>query len=380
MQKKSEPIRILQVVTHLNRNGLESRIMDIYRNVDRTKVQFDFMIHRNELGDFGEEIKSMGGRIYMMPRISPRNFVKYLSKLDDFFAKNTEYKIVHVHLNTLSTWVLYKAKKYGVPIRIAHSRNASMEKNFRALPKTFSKLFINFVTTDRFACSSMAGEWLFGKKYLNDTSFKVIPNAFDVDKFVWDESKRYKKRNELGIENEDIVYISVARLSEQKNHIYLLQIFEKIHKKDSRARLVLVGAGECEQKIKMFITEHYLQECVIMLGSRADVAELYMAADLFLFPSKYEGFGTVVIEAQVTHLPVLASDRIPSETKICDCVTFMSINDNVENWAGLANEMVNNSKRYDNSKIIRDAGFDIRKQYRWMENYYITKYEEATDN
>lgn len=371
--KEGQPIRVLHVVTHLKRNGLESRIMDIYRNIDRTKVQFDFMIHRDDTGDFGDEIESLGGHIYMMRRISPKNFFKYLKDLENFFKEHKEYRIVHAHLNTLSTWVLLKAKKYGVPVRIAHSRNASMEKDFRALPKLFSKQFINSVVTDRFGCSKMAGEWLFGRKYANSKSFRVIQNAFQIEKFTWDENKRIEKREELGIQDDEIAVIDVARLSEQKNHIFLLKIFEEFMKMESNAKLYLIGSGECEDKIRSYIESHNLSEYVKMLGSRSDVSEIYQAADLFVFPSKYEGFGTVIVEAQITNLPVVVSDSVPHETKLCDCVEFMPLAKTPHEWAETALRLMEKTKRQDNTELLQKAGFDIKIQYKWLENFYIKK-------
>lgn len=376
IQEGIYPIRVLQVVTHLNRNGLESRIMDIYRNIDRSKIQFDFMIHRNDMGDFGEEIKKLGGCIYMMLPFSPKNFVRYINDLDEFFKEHSEYKIVHAHLNSLCTWVLWAAKKNGVPIRIAHSRNANMERNFRGVLKWISKQFVNGQATHRFGCSQMAGDWLFGKKYSHGSTFTVIPNAFQVDKFVWNPEIREKKRKELCI-SEDVVFIDVARLSEQKNHIFLLKIFEKIKAVLPNARLLLVGAGECEDKIRAYITEHGLSTSVMMLGSRADVSELYQAADMFLFPSKYEGFGTVIIEAQMTNLPVIASDTIPHETRLCDCVEFLPITVDPIVWAHKAKEMLQKSNRFNNIAVLQESGFDIRKQYVWMQNFYLNQYRKC---
>lgn len=378
MSNSNEPIRVLHVVTHLNRNGLESRIMDIYRNIDRSKVQFDFMIHRNDLGDFGEEIKALGGKIYVMPSISPRNFILYNKKLNVFFEEHTEYKIVHAHLNSLCTWVLRAAYKHNVPVRIAHSRNASMEKNLRGAAKWISKQFVNKYATVRFGCSQMAGDWLFGKKYSRGETFRVIPNAFQVDKFIWNPEIRTEKRNELKVKDKT-VFIDIARLSEQKNHIYLLKVFEEIKKLIPNAALLLAGAGECEEKIRQYIDSHGLNDDVQMLGPRSDAAELYQAADMFLFPSKYEGFGTVVIEAQMTNLPVIASDTIPHETKLCDCVEFMPITFEPSKWAEKANEMLLKNKRGDNLKILQDAGFDIRKQYVWMQNFYLDKVKELRE-
>ena len=169
-----EPIRVLQCVTIMNRNGLENRLMDIYRNIDRSVIQFDFMTNRTEDGEFDEEIKSLGGRVYHMSRIAPRTFFRYIGELRIFFQEHPEYKIVHSHLNTLSTWPLLMAKRAGVPVRIAHSRNASMDRNIKMIYKAFSRLFINRQATDRFACSRSAGVWLFGKQQVEKKNFHVL--------------------------------------------------------------------------------------------------------------------------------------------------------------------------------------------------------------
>ena len=371
----NDPIRVLHVVTHLNRNGLESRIMDIYRNIDRNQIQFDFMIHRNDMGDFGKEIKSLGGKIYVMRRFSPKTFLKYLNELDHFFDEHKEYKIVHAHLNSMSTWVLRAAKRHDIPIRIAHSRNSSLDHNIRALPKWISKQFINRYTTDRFGCSQMAGDWLFGKKYSYGDTFRVIPNAIQVDKFIWNPETRLTKRQELGL-NDEIAVIDVARLSDQKNHEYLLRVYAEIKKRLPNSKLFLAGSGEKETMIRQFAKEHNLEKDVILLGSRSDVADLYQAMDMFLFPSKFEGFGTVIIEAQMTNLLTIASDTIPQETKLCDCVEFLPITADPETWAEKAVSMLRSDNRKDNLKIIQEAGYDIRQQYRIMQDFYLKKVNE----
>lgn len=375
MNNATYPVRILHVVTHLNRYGLESRIMDIYRNIDRTKVQFDFLIHRNDMGDFGEEIKLLGGRIYVIRKISPPNFMRYLDDLNVFFAEHKEYKIVHAHLNTLSTWVLRAAKKNGVPVRIAHSRNASMEKDLKTIPKFASKLFINRMCTDRFACSRMAGKWLFGEKYIQKSNFRIIPNAFQIDKFIWNTNVRIKKREELGVQVDEIMVVNVARFSEQKNHLFLLDIFEKLHCKKPNTKLYLAGEGECEEKIRNYIAKKGLQNSVVFLGLRSDIPELYQAADLFIFPSKYEGFGTVLVEAQVTNLPTVTSSTIPNETKLCECVTFVDLDKSVDDWAGACINLFETTKRFDNSQCVIKSGFDIRTQYKWLEEFYLKKWD-----
>lgn len=370
-----EPIRILQCVTIMNRNGLENRLMDIYRNIDRSVIQFDFMTNRTEAGEFDEEIGQLGGRVYHMSRIAPRSFFRYIRELRTFFQEHSEYKIVHSHLNTLSTWPLLMAKRAGVPVRIAHSRNASMDRNIKMVYKAFSRLFINGQATDRFACSRSAGIWLFGKKQVEQDTFHVIPNAIQLDRFLYSEDKRQKMRRDLGIGEQELAIVCVARFSRQKNHGYLLRVFSEIQKRNPDSRLYLVGQGELEQEICSQISALNLENSVVFLGSRSDVGDVLTAMDGFLFPSFYEGFGTVLVEAQCSALPVLASDTIPSETKLCDCVEFASIKEEPQVWADKILRMVNRSVRTDNSGLIREKGYDIRQSYTWMQQFYLSKME-----
>lgn len=371
-----KPIRVLHCVTMMNRNGLENRLMDIYRNIDRNKIQFDFMTNREEDGQFDEEIKALGGKVYHMSRIAPKTFFTYLRELQSFFAEHKEYKIVHSHLNTLSTWPLHAAKKAGVPVRIAHSRNASMDLNLKALYKGFSKLFINSQATDRFACSRAAGVWLFGEKQVQKETFHVIPNAIQLDKFIFTGDKRNQVRKEFGIAEDELAVVCVARFSQQKNHAFLIKVFNEIHNIRPNSKLYLVGAGELENEIRNDVKNRSLEDAVVFVGSRSDVGDVLQGMDIFLFPSFYEGFGTVIIEAQCSNLPMIASDTIPSETKLCDCVEFMSIKDEPKKWADKAIAMVNSIERFDNSALIRKEGYDIRESYTWMENFYLNKYGE----
>ena len=371
-----EPIRILQCVTIMNRNGLENRLMDIYRNIDRSLIQFDFMTNRTEAGEFDEEIELLGGRVYHMSRIAPRSFFRYIGELRTFFREHPEYRIVHSHLNTLSTWPLLMAKRAGVPVRIAHSRNASMDRNIKMIYKAFSRLFINGQATDRFACSRSAGVWLFGKQQTQKESFHVIPNAIQLDRFLYSEEKRHEMRTELGIGETELAIVCVARFSPQKNHTYLLRVFREIRNRKPESKLYLVGQGELEQDIRNQIAQLGLGEHVRFLGSRSDVGAVLTAMDAFLFPSFYEGFGTVIIEAQCSALPMLASDSIPSETKLCDCVEFASIQEKPDVWAEKLLALIGKTVRMDNSALIREKGYDIRQSYAWMQQFYLEKIQK----
>ena len=372
-----QPIRILQCVTIMNRNGLENRLMDIYRNIDRSVIQFDFMTNRTEDGEFDEEIKQLGGRVYHMSRIAPKTFFRYIGELHTFFRQHPEYKIVHSHLNTLSTWPLLMAKRAKVPVRIAHSRNASMDRNFKMVYKAFSRLFINRQATDRFACSKAAGIWLFGKKQVEKENFHVIPNAIQLERFLYSEEKRHEMRTELGIGEKELAIVCVARFSHQKNHTYLLRVFQEIQNRKPESKLYLVGQGELEQDIRDQVAKLGLQNHVRFLGSRSDVGSVLTAMDAFLFPSFYEGFGTVIIEAQCSALPMLASDSIPSETKLCDSVEFASIKEKPAIWADKILALIEKNERKDNSALIQEKGYDISRSYSWMQQFYLEKMKQV---
>ena len=205
-------IRILQCVNDMHRAGLETMLMNYYRNIDRTKIQFDFLTHRPYRSDYDDEIERMGGKVYYAPRLYPQNYPAYFKWMKNFFKEHQEYKIVHSHIDTMSYLPLLAAKKAGVPIRIAHSHNTSLDRDFKYPLKQYFRFRINSVCTHRLACGEEAGKFLFWNR-----NFKVIPNAIDAEKFYFNEELIYKKRKELGIKSEFVIG-HVGRLSYQKNH------------------------------------------------------------------------------------------------------------------------------------------------------------------
>ena len=253
-----------------------------------------------------------------------------------------------------------------------------MDRNLKMLYKAFSRLFINGQATDRFACSRSAGVWLFGEKQVQKDTFHVIPNAIQLDKFIYSEADRNAARAELGIAENELAAVCVARFSQQKNHPYLLKVFREIHERQPESKLYLIGKGELENDIRKEIQALNLMDSVVFLGSRSDIGRLLTGMDLFLFPSFYEGFGTVIVEAQCSCLPMIASDTIPHETKLCDCVEFMSIQADPATWAEKALAMVEQIKRKDNSNLIRANGYDIRESYTWMQQFYLQKLEDIS--
>lgn len=358
-------IRILQCVNDMHRAGLETMLMNYYRNIDRTKIQFDFLTHRPYRSDYDDEIEKMGGKVYYAPRLYPQNYPNYFKWMKIFFKEHPEYKIVHSHIDTMSYLPLLAAKKAGVPIRIAHSHNTSLDRDFKYLLKQYFRLKINSVCTHRLACGEEAGKFLFGNR-----SFKVIPNAIDAEKFYFNEELRNKKREELGIKNEFVVG-HVGRLSYQKNHKFLIEIFKELLKTEPESLLLLVGVGEKEQEIRNQVENLGIDDKVRFLGNRSDVNELYQAMDVFVMPSFFEGIPVVGVEAQFADLPCIFSDKVPKEVKFNKKTTFISLNSSIEDWVALIGEkkqMVRNSNNTD----LHNSQYEIKKAYSILEKMYIS--------
>lgn len=360
----SKPIRILQVVTHMNRGGLETMLMNYYRQIDRSRVQFDFLVHRDERAAYDDEIESLGGKIYRLPRLVPWS-ASYQKALDRFFETHPEYKIVHVHQDCLSSVILKAAKKRGIPVRIAHSHNNSQDKNLKYLIKLFYKRKIPQYATELFACGQAAGDWMFG-----GAPFRILNNAIDSIAYRYDAETARQIRKESGISEDALVIGHVGRFSPQKNHAFLLDIFSEIHKKNEKAVLLLVGGGDLRSEIEAKAESLGLSEKVIFTGVRSDVSALLQAMDSFVFPSLYEGLPVTMIEAQAAGLPCFISDKVPPDCIVTDLVQTVSLDDSPESWAEKILSLRGEPHRDTYDEIVR-AGFDIAENAKWLEEYYL---------
>ena len=357
-----EPIRVLHVVTYMGRGGLETMIMNYYRHIDRSKVQFDFLTHRDEKWDYDDEIESLGGRIYHLPRLNPFS-PKYLKSLDDFFRSHKEYDIVHCHQDCLSGIVLKYAKKNGVPFTIAHSHSSNQNKNFKYLIKLVAKRNITKYADYLFACGKEAGRWMF-----NTDDFTILNNAIDTESYIYDEEKSLNMRNKLGIENKFVVG-HVGRFRHQKNHSFIIDIFKKVSEIRDDALLMLVGDGELMEDMKNKVSSLGLDDKVMFLGSRSDVSDLMQAMDVFIFPSLYEGFPLTMIEAQSSGLNCIISDKIPQECIISKNVKIVGLDKSCTDWA---NEVINMyNKKRNQCKEIENNKFDIKSNALWLEDFYL---------
>lgn len=356
-------IRVLQVVNNMHRAGLETMLMNYYRHIDRNEIQFDFLTHRPEKDDYDDEILSMGGKVYYAPRLYPQNYFAYFSYMKQFFKDHPEYKIMHSHIDPMSYLPLKAGMKNGVPVRIAHSHNTSIDKDMKYWLKMYYRQRITGVATDFLACGTEAGEFLF-----KDKPFKVVPNAIDKTNFLYNETVRAEKRRELGLTDE-MVFGHIGRISYQKNHRMLVEIFSEIVKINPNAVLLIIGVGEKEEEIRQLVHDKGLDSKVKFLGKRTDVNELYQAMDAFVMPSFFEGVPVVGVEAQFSKLPCFFSDKVPVEVSFCEHTYFLPLEGKPADWAKFITEKMNTINRVDNK--IMDNKYDIEESYILLQDYYL---------
>lgn len=370
--KTSCPIRVLNLFTIMDRGGAETMVMNYYRNIDRTKVQFDFLVHREKRGAYDDEIESLGGRIYRLSPIYPQNFIKYKKELRVFFKEHPEYRIIHSHMSELGCFAFVEAERQGVPVRICHAHNAPHGFDLKMIMRTYFKKRMMPHLTHLFMCGVESGRWLFGKN--NENRFIMLNNAIDASAYTYDMAKRERVRGQLGLTNE-LTVGHVGRFTPQKNHPFLLEIFASLLKKSPDAVLLLVGGGEDMPAIRAKADSLGISEHVRFLGVRDDVADIMQAMDVFVFPSLYEGLGIALIEAQASGLPCVVSDTIPKEAYLTDLVIAEKLSLSPDKWAEkiLA---VRDKPRTDRKNEITAHGFDITTEAVKLQEFYINAYEQ----
>jgi len=364
-------IRVLHVINSINMGGIQTTLINIMKKIDRKKVVFDFLVEIDPDGDYAEEIKKLGGHIYC---VTPRKKSLYRNKkeLNEFFKTHKEYNIVHMHVSSL-TYItpLQVAKKHHVPVRIVHSRNTRQGgSKFHKFIHAYNKLFIKNIATHYFACSDLAGEWLYPKKLLSHENYRIINNGIDTKKFEYNEDVRNKMRQELSCGN-NTCFVCVGRLHHQKNHMFLLDVFKEINDKKKNTKLYLVGEGSLRDKIEARIKELNLVNKVVLLGNKTNINEILQAMDMFLMTSFYEGLPGSVIEAQGSGLPCIISDSITKLVKVTDLVTFISLKENPTKWKEIILKKLKNTKRRSTRDELTKKGFDMTGISKELQEFYL---------
>ena len=362
-------IRILQVVTSMDVGGIETLLMNIYRNIDRSKVQFDFLVHRKATGFFDEEIKLLGGRIFYISPLKLHYVLRYYKQLKKILNENNEFNIIHSHINSYSCLPLFIARLQSLPIRIAHSH--TYHESFKSIPPLrlpiilFCNYFLKKQITHAFACSDLAGKWLFG----DNMQFKLIKNAIDVSKFSYNPEVDKQTKNNFDIGGKYIIG-HIGNFSKAKNYPFLLEVFKVVQNKNDKVCLMLIGNNKNNLEVEKRVIEMGLKESVIFTGVRSDIAELLQGIDVFLFPSHHEGLPVTLVEAQAAGLKIFASDGITREVALTSDIEFLSLDKPVEYWA----EQILQSlpyKRNNNSAIIKNKGYDIVNSAKQLQKFYL---------
>lgn len=361
-----KPVRIAQVVGKMVGGGLEATVMNYYRHLDHSKVQYDFLVD-NDSTYIPDEIEQLGGRVIMVPPY--QNQAAYQKTLQRIFREN-RYPMVYSHLNTLSVFPLFAAWRAKVPIRIAHNHSTACRNEYKkTLMKNLLRPFAKVFPTHLCACSRFAGNYLFGKRAVESGKVTIWQNAVELDRFLYNESDREETRRKLGIENRFVVG-HVGRFIHQKNHAFVVDVFREVHLRNPDSVLLLAGTGSLMPEIKKRVHAYGLDDVVIFAGNQPCIERFYSAMDVFLMPSFYEGLGMVAVEAQISGLPVIGADTIPVEAKFCDLLHYLSLKDSASKWADEVLKHGSGYIRNDMRQSAADAGYDIAQASEKMTKWY----------
>lgn len=366
----TKQVRVLHVLGSTNLGGAESRIMDLYRHIDRRQVQFDFLVHTAKEGHFDREIEGMGGRIYRVPRFRIYNYFSYVKAIKKFFKECHDFTVVQGHMTSTAAVYLPIAKKTGVTVTVAHARSAGVDKGLKGNLTKWLRRKLPQKTDYMFTCSEIAGRAVFGNKAVEEGKTIFIPNAIACDNFVRNEEIRLQIRKELQAENKYIIG-HVGRFHYAKNHEYLLQIFaEIIARGDKDYMLLLLGEGGGMDSAKELAGNLGIADKVCFAGNKTNVYDYYQAMDYFVYPSRYEGLPGTVVEAQAAGVRCLISDSICREVMVTDLVHDMSIDGSPKEWADyvIATQEYDRSDRVEEMKL---AGFDVKTQAEIMADFYM---------
>ncbi|MBR4747971.1 MAG: glycosyltransferase family 1 protein [Abditibacteriota bacterium] len=376
----TEPIRILNAVGLMAPGGIETFIMNVYRNIDRSKVQFDFLYHRGLGGAYEDEIRSLGGRIYQMPVLKSGEktyywkIFAYISELKKFFNSHPEYHVLHGHMTNTASIYMPIAMKHGkVTCAIAHSHLSHARPGLSGTVTNLLQKSLSGISTDFFACSETAAEWIFSKEDIAAGKVRIVKNGVAPKRFCYDREKALEKKRELGLESKTVIG-NVARFRAEKNHTFQIDVLAELVKTMPDTVLMLVGDGELQGEMEDKAKRLGLQNHVKFMGLRTDVPDLMLAMDVYFLPSLFEGLPVSAIEAQAAGLPVVTSTGVTPETDITGNVTFLELSQGPAVWASKVIEVCKSFERGDMTEYIRKNGYDITETARWLQEFYIKKH------
>lgn len=363
-----EPIRVLQIIGIVAGGGVEAVIMNYYEHIDRTKVQFDFIVHNDNKIDITQKVEAMGGKVY---KVTPyyKNPIAFMWDIYKVIKRH-HYLIVHSNMNTLSAFSLFAAWAAGAPVRILHNHSTSSpgetKRNImKFMLRPFARLFANHYL----ACSRLAGEWMYGRKMMDSGKVTIVNNAIDLKKYAFNPQKRNLLRKELGLADEFVIG-HVGRFMFQKNHEFLIDVFAEAYKKNPHMALLLVGDGPLRPAMEEKVRKLGLTDHVKFLGLRNNVQDFYHVMDILVLPSHYEGLPVVGVEAQANGLPCLFSTKVTKEAHLTHLAQFWDLEKGASKWAKeiISIKCERNKKA---EEELRQAGFEIDKEAEKLVKFYI---------
>lgn len=366
MRVEKTELSVLVINTvEFKKGGMSTVIMNYFENIDKSRIHMDFVVNRRIEEEYKNELEANGSKVYLLERNAEP--VKYFFRLLAIISKK-KYDIVHVHGNSCTMAIeLIAAMFCGCKRRIAHSHNSTCDH--KTIHRLLKHLF-EISCTDCLACSIEAGEWLFrGKEYT------IVENALNLELYRFDIERRKDIRKRIQVEETDILLGHVGHFNEQKNHRFIVDIFNKLHTDGLPYKLILVGEGDEKEETERYVRQKNLENLVFFYGITRDIAGVMSAMDIFLFPSKWEGLGIVMLEAQLTGLPCIASKAVPEATRISDNCEYLELSAPLEIWCDAVRKMHNRKVNRLEVEISREGKkrFDIKEQVGKLENIYFRK-------
>lgn len=369
--KQNKPLRVLHVLHVLNRGGAEAMVMNLYRHIDRTRVQFDFLVHSQEKGIFEDEVISMGGRIFRVQAFNGYNLISYYKECLRFFKQHPEIRAVHGHLGSCAAYYLHAANKCG-KFTIAHSHSAGNIKSFYDLSYKLFSYPTRWIADQLFGCSTEAGLARYGTYAVKSDRYRNFNNAVDTNQFQFSQENRTTFRTEFGINNNTLIIGTVGRVTLQKNPLRIYSIFKEIIRFQPNVKCMWVGTGEMEEQIKDMISRDCLEDKIIMTGVRSDIPAIMSALDCMIFPSLWEGLPVSVIESQMANLPCVLSTNISRETEISDLLSWYNLSEPDYKWAAEAIRLASIHKniREHYNFVPAESGYDINSTAKSLMQFY----------
>ena len=364
-------IRVLHSVSNMDRAGIETMLMNYYRHMDRSKIQFDFLCNKKKIGAYEEEICALGGKIYRTPGLNPVKYPQYLRYIRKLFRDNPDYRIVEGHNGAFAAYALNAARHCGIPVRIFHAHEASIDIDLKLPLKLLCRAVLPLSITERFTCGEAAARFSIPDQKSRKRDYTLIPNAIKIDRFVFDAQVRSRVRRENDLESKHVVG-HVGRFAHQKNHAFLLKAFACLKQQDPAAYLVLIGDGKGMATAQATVESMGIADSVLFLGNIPNVNEWYQAFDAFVLPSIWEGLPVVGVEAQAADLPCVFSTSITREIHILKKTRFVDLKAGPKAWADAIAQALMHTQRENVGRLIADHGYDISIEAIKLQERYLS--------